>query len=108
MFIQTFPPLFISLVIATRAASIWLLVIQADSKETRPYSPYTILLPFVALPFILPLCCFLLFTLLGINILVITSFPCFGEYLTFVNPNLNAYHSICGFSFRKSIIYVGS
>jgi len=45
IFIQTLPPLFIYLVIATRAASIWLLFIHAGSRACKPYSPYVIVLP---------------------------------------------------------------
>src|SRR5690554_2647003 len=65
-------------------------------------------LPLLALPFILPLCCFLLFTLLGINISVITSFSCFGENLTFINPDLNADNSVSRFGLSKAVIYIGS
>ena len=55
------------LVIAILAASIWLDVIQPGSVATRPKSPYVIVLPLVATPFILPLWTLRRFTLFGIN-----------------------------------------
>ena len=48
MLIQTLPPRLILRVMATRAASIWRLVIQPRSSAFRPYSPkLTSLPPFV-------------------------------------------------------------
>ena len=43
--IQTFPPRLILRVIATRAASIWRLVIQPRSSAFSPYSPKATVVP---------------------------------------------------------------
>src|SRR5512144_2039241 len=53
--IHTFPPRFISRVSATRAASIWRLVIQPGSSDISPKCPNATVLPRVASPLVLPL-----------------------------------------------------
>ena len=50
-------------------ASIWLERIQHGSVATIPYSPYEIVLPLKALPFMVPRNCLRRFTLFGINII---------------------------------------
>src|ERR1700736_1276686 len=65
--IQSFPFLFILRVNATRAASIWVLVIQARSSVCKAYSPKAIEIFREALPVRLPRCVFRYFTLFGIN-----------------------------------------
>jgi hypothetical protein len=66
--IQSLPPLFTFLFIATLAASICLLVIFADSSAFNPNSPNATVAPLWATPVIRPLITFLCFTLFGINI----------------------------------------
>src|SRR6202140_2126729 len=65
--IQSFPFLFMLRVKATRAASIWVFVIQARSSVCKAYSPNAIEMFRVALPVRLPRCVFRYFTLFGIN-----------------------------------------
>ena len=65
--IHTLPPLLIKRVIATRAASICLAVIQWGSNVCSPYVPKATLEPRSGLPFMRPRICFLCFTLFGIN-----------------------------------------
>src|SRR5262249_9638443 len=57
MLIQTLPPRLILRVIATRAASIWRLLIQPRSIAFSPYSPNATWLPPLVLPRILPRIC---------------------------------------------------
>src|SRR5262249_11750859 len=64
--IHIFPPRLMNRVIATREASICLLVTHAGSRAFRPYSPHDISDPRVARPLIRPRCCFRYFILLGI------------------------------------------
>jgi hypothetical protein len=61
-------------VIAMRLASISRAVIQPSSSVFKPKSPNATVLPVVALPERLPRCCFLNFTLPGIN-MTSRSFP---------------------------------
>ena len=68
MLIQTFPPRLIFRVIATRAASIWRLVIQPRSSAFSPYSPNATWLPPLVLPRRLPRICLRCLTRFGISI----------------------------------------
>src|ERR1700722_16101432 len=65
--IHSFPFLFMLRVKATRAASIWVFVIQARSRVCKAYSPKAIEMFRVALPVRLPRCVLRYFTLFGIN-----------------------------------------
>src|ERR1700761_7395439 len=65
--IHSFPFLFMLRVKATRAASIWVFVIQARSRVCKAYSPKAIEMFRVALPVRLPRWVFRYFTLFGIN-----------------------------------------
>src|ERR1700757_3080850 len=67
IFIQSFPFLFMLRVNATRAASIWIFVIQARSKVCSAYSPKAIETFREALPARLPRWVFRYFTLFGIK-----------------------------------------
>ena len=65
--IQTLPPRLILRVIATRAASIWRLVIQPRSRAFSPYSPKATWLPPLALPRLRPRICLRYLTRFGIS-----------------------------------------
>src|SRR5262249_6976863 len=66
--IQTLPPRLILRVIATRAASIWRLLIQPRSSVFSPYSPKATVLPPLVLPRIRPRICLRYLTRFGISI----------------------------------------
>src|SRR5687768_12341492 len=65
--IHSLPLRFMLRVNATRAASIWVLVIQARSNVCKPKAPKSILILREAIPARLPRCDFRYFTLLGIK-----------------------------------------
>src|SRR5580700_6028878 len=65
--IQSFPFLFMLRVNATRAASIWVLVIHARSSVCKAYSPKAIEMFRVALPVRLPRCVLRYFSFHGID-----------------------------------------
>src|ERR1035437_4271091 len=68
MLIHTLPPRLILRVIAIRAASIWRLLIHAQSSDCRPYSPnWTEVCPFDG-PDLRPRCCFRCLTRFGSSI----------------------------------------
>ena len=66
--IQSFPSLLTCLVMAIRAASIWLAVIRPGSRLLSPNEPNAILVPLLATALTLPFCTFLYFDFLGCNI----------------------------------------
>src|SRR5215211_8706498 len=66
--IHTFPPRLILRVIATRAASIWRLVIHPRSRAFSPYSPNATVLPPFVFPRRRPRICLRCLTRLGISI----------------------------------------
>src|SRR5882672_10169309 len=66
---HTRPPRLILRVMATRAASSWRFVIQADSRAWMPNSPKANVVPRGATPFILPRCILRYLSLLGLSIL---------------------------------------
>src|SRR3712207_4386439 len=68
MLIQTFPPRLIFLVIAIRASSIFLFVIEEASNACRPYSPNFTSVPLFACPRIRPRFGFLYLIFLGTSI----------------------------------------
>src|SRR5687768_2424246 len=69
MRIHTLPPRFRLRVSATRAASIWRLVIHPGSSALRPNSPNASVEPRYALPRMLPRCAFRYLTRLGISMI---------------------------------------
>ena len=71
---QIFPPRLTKRVMAIRLASISRAVIQPSSNVFKPKSPNATVQPVVALPLRRPRCCFLNFTLPGIN-MTLRSFP---------------------------------
>ncbi|SVD69852.1 uncharacterized protein METZ01_LOCUS422706, partial [marine metagenome] len=66
--IHIFPVRLIDLLMATRAASIWRLVIQPGSNDLSPYSPKETIAPPLVWPRMRPRDCFRHRTFLGINI----------------------------------------
>src|SRR5208337_114871 len=68
MRIQSFPPLLMKRMMATRLASIWRSVIHPGSRTFNPKSPKDMSDPRQAFPHMRPRCCFRYLTLLGINI----------------------------------------
>src|SRR3989344_2009664 len=72
---QNFPPFFKYLMMALLAASICLAVTHFDSTACKPKLPKANSVPRLSIPchLLLPLCHFLCFTFLGINIFFIQS-----------------------------------
>src|SRR5215210_825787 len=107
MFIQTFPPRLIFLVIAIRAASIWRLVIQDGSSACRPYSPNCTSVPPLAWPRILPLWGFLNLSFFGTSI----SLPPDRFWLlvvdAVVDPDLYPDLAHLRLRLAEAVIYVG-
>src|SRR5271168_5201743 len=131
MRIHIFPPRFRNREMATRAASICRLVIQAGSMAFSPQSPNASVPPRQALPLRRPRCCLRYFTFLGINMVseplshrrgltiarpahitaciaaCIVQLPP-RHVLALVDPALHADHSVGRIGLRETVIDVGA
>src|SRR3954463_7949057 len=112
---QTLPPRLILRVMATRAASSWRLVIQADSRAWMPNSPKDRVVPRGATPFILPRIILRYLTLLGLSILGYRPFVlvCRGNLFplddfALENPHLDADGAVGGFRARLGVVDIGA
>src|SRR5438105_1838608 len=90
--IHTLPPRLRLRVSATRAASIWRLVIQPGSSALRPYSPNASDEPRCALPRMRPRCAFRYLTRLGISMVGFLRLRRYGraQHLALEDPHLHA------------------